>query len=285
MSKNPLLLTLMMIVLFAGTLMGAYLLGQNKGGSSSSTASLNKNEKRLRAKPGTEKSNARALTTSRKSNETGRTDEDVKIWGSLEKEEASQPKKVSPTLDQAEAAMENLSTEDSIQKISSIILTQEKSGAVAIHYAMLGYLYGISDSSLGELSIAAFEQSMELAESSFQRIEITFYRTKTLIHQGKPKEALDLIEDLNIASIPRESHYFQLGILAGIALEKLGENEKAQMTYKEIMETIKIHQLNDDPVVDNIYRMAGYKLAQLYRKTGQESSAIALARQMNGDRR
>ena len=282
MLKNPIILTLLLIVFFSGALAGAYLLGQNKGGgSSSSTSSLNKNEKRLRAKAGTERKNARALTTSRKSSETERTDEKAEIWGSLEKGKPEQPKKVSLILSQAETAMKNLPTDESIQKISSIILAQENNNLVAIPYAMLGYLYIISDPQLRELSVETFRKSLELGETDFQRVEIFFYYAKALIHQEKYQETLDLIGNLSITAIPKNPHYFELGILAAIAMERLGEDEKAQMTYKELMETIQIHHLNDYPDIDNVFRMAAYKLAKLYRKNGLDNSALALARQIS----
>jgi hypothetical protein len=285
MSKNPIFLTVLLVGLFAVTLTGAYLLGQSKGSSKSSTSSLNQNEKRLRAKTGTERKNAKALTTSRKSNETDRTDEKADVWGSLEKDQGSKSKKESLTLKKAKTALEGLPTSEAIQKISTIILATEDPEALVVPYAMLGYLYGISDSELLELSVEAFERAQELATSNFQQVEITFYQAKALSHQEKYQDVILLIGDLSLESVPENSHYFELGILAGVALEKLGEDEKAQMAYKEIMDTIKIHELNEDSDLDNIYRMAGFKLAKLYRKNGQDNSALALARQLNGDRR
>jgi len=283
MLKNPIILSILVLFSFVITLGGAYLLGQKKGSATSSQASLSENQKRLRAKPGTERENARAITTSRKSNETDRTDEKADTWGSMDKEKNSEPETPSPSQTEAKEALENLPIEHSIQKISAIILNEEADDEVAVPYAMLGYLYSVSESDFQELSAQAFENATELAKTDSQRVDVVFYHTKALLHQEKQREALALIGDLELRSIPQNTHYFELTILAATALEDLKEVDKAITTYVQLMDTIKTHKLNEDPEVDNVYRMAAYKLSMLYRKNGQDTSALALARQMDYD--
>jgi tetratricopeptide (TPR) repeat protein len=274
MSKHPMVIIISVVMGFVVMCGLAFWLGQQQEKRSSSGVSIP--VKRFRAKEGTERKNARALTSSIPSPETDRSREPVEVWGSLDKpDDATSPSREDASV---RSALEASSPAAGIQELLERLAFADEEDVTSIERAALAYLYTRLDPPDTERAEALFAQAWNTGNTRESQVEVIYFVSKAALEQGQYREVFSALQRLGTEQLPASGYALELGIMAGIAYEGLGDTDAARTAYTHTMEQAKGIGLDANHQVRNAYRMAGLRLGMLHRSAGETRQAATLGK-------
>lgn len=279
LKDNPAILIGGLVFVFVVLFAGAYFVGQRQE-VDHAEAKL-RPVKKFRAKAGTERENAQALTSSQRSAEESKGSGSQKIWGSLER--ADKKKVLTRTERSVKEAMESDTPEEGIRSLLNRLNAIEGNEQKSMVYAALGVMYRALDPPMLDEAEKALDLAWRYAETTSEKTEAVYFQAAHDMSQGDYQGILEAIERIDGESLPSSSHSLELGVMMGIAYEQLGHFEDAKASYQGIMEQARLVGLDRNDDVANVYRQAGMNLAMILRKEGNEREAQTLARQVRAD--
>lgn len=273
MNEHPGLVLLGMLVFIVGMFgIAFYLSGQDgvesRGGVSS------KPVKKFRAKEGTERENARALISSQPSVKEETSKKDIDVWGSLDHSDSSS----TSTESTVRGALAEGRTEDGIRSLLDRLEESEAGDDQSLVYTGLAVLYGMMDPPMTEALEQALALAWEHAVTPLELLEVAYAQATYDLSRGADEDVLATIGRLE--DVPPSAHGFELGVMAGIAYERLGRADEARAAYEGVVAEAEALGLADHPSVVGVYRQASLNLAVVLRRQGEESDARALARRV-----
>lgn len=288
MEKRPLVILIAMIFGFTAAMVLAARYGggtaSNSGESGQSTAT-----KKLRAKPGTERKNARAIVSSTAAKQSpssgngGHTrSEPLEVWGRPKLSEPS----TSPKTEAERIAGEALNAASPEEGVEQILERLSEPGAeespdVSRLYATLGTLYARREPLDLEAMRHAFERAVSAAATPGETEEAVYRQAKAMMQLGQDDLALRALTGAPPGDGPVTARGLELGVMRGMAFEKAGDTEKALAAYEETMESAVKGGENSSEAIASVFRQAGLRLARLHRRLGQTQEANQVARHMN----
>lgn len=293
--KRPVILILLLVLSFTAAVgLAAWVQGQRPSGSSGSTQ--RKAAKKLRARPGTQRENARALLGSTPSlpsgasageagkNRSARRDP-IEVWGYIAKpKDDGTPRSAEDRL--ADEALVAPTAEEGIAKILDYLEASETGGESSQLFTTLGTLYAGQEPVDLEKMQRAFNMAASMARNPGERVEAHYQQAKMLLRLGFTELALEALEQTpteeGAAVEPGRpaARIVELGVMLGIAQEIAGDLEKARAAYEQAMEDAVALGDSAEPQIVNVYRQAGLRLARLHRRQGRENEAARVARHM-----
>jgi len=235
--------------------------------------------KRFRAKPGTERKNARALTSSIPSPEKNRSTKPVKEWGSLDKPEEG-PKQSAEEKVLREIMM-SASPEEAIQQLLERMAFTDEGDVSPTEQAILAYMYSRLDPPDMERADELFSTAWESDTSKQSQVEVVYFISKAALEQGRYEDVFTNLNRLGTGGLPASGYALELGIMAGIAYEGLGDKDGARKAYEHAMNQARTIGLDTNYQVGNAYRAAGLRLGMLHRSAGDDRQAPALGKRVN----
>lgn len=291
---KPYMVVVGVVGIFLLALAGAALLSGGVGGSSSSSTSTTP-VKKFRAKPGTQRENARAIISDAPSipsdnqspgDSSTTPQKPIEVWGRFDSpDEEAIPRMASeeltprtPSEDAAWSALEHPSTEEAIESLTGQLEVLDDSQAASDLYSALGTLYARQGRfETGEVE-AAFAQALKAAVSDAQRIGVEYEEAKALMQHGEAARALETIRKLEGKDLPDARMRAELSVMEGMALEKSGDVEGAIASYESLLDEGLGADGEKDRGILGIYRQAALRLTRIYRKLGREEDAEKVAR-------
>lgn len=229
------------------------------GGPSNNTSKSGVRQpvKKFRAKPGTQRENARALISSTPSipsdlvRDGGGSEKPIEVWGHLgdPNEEAAK----------SDPGLSDLAVSKLLQNTLS---ANQETGDVHIL----------------EVSPANFKRALMVATAQ-QRSELIYLRAKALLASGEETlalEALQLQDERSETTSPREA---ELAIMEGVLLESSGDSKGALSAYRKSFDSVKAALSQTTGSSADIARQAALRLSRLYRKLGNDTAAQDVSRE------
>ena len=273
--KQQTYLVAAMVFVFAITIGGAYWYGKLDHSASASSAPV----KKFRAKPGTERENARALLSSAPSAPEETTSKPIKIWGSLERDEPLRKK-------EREAVKILIDFDDPEAAVAQILARLENPeedaspSSMAYLYAALAAQYLQLEPLDAAHAEEVYEQALALVGDSGAHIYVVHLYADALL-QAEEFERLSEVTALDgYAFYPPSASLLELGVFRGVALEHLGRSDEALIVYLQVVDVAIVSDGDLSEEASNIFRQASLRLARIYRAQGRTGEAKAVARRV-----
>lgn len=274
MSENP-------IWIIVGTFMalmvmfGAAFYFEQRQTETSTSPAAQKPVKKFRAKPGTERENARALVSSQPSVSEEKTKEDIDVWGSLEKDEAS-PKTTTESV--VSAAFSSGSPEEGARLLLEELRTPGEIKQPGLIYASLAAMYWSMDPPMTEEAEKALALAWSTATTPMGKLEATYAQASYDLSKGDIESMMKTLDRLSDLDVPLTSHTLELGVMLGIGYESLGMMDEARIAYESVMKDAEDVDITKHRAAADVYRQAGLRLAAWHRTQGdpREAKTVAL---------
>lgn len=268
------------------TVLAAYF-----GGGLTNPAAIDKGQ-RFKAKPGTTRKNAIALTSSsRKETEdpqaaiarkAGEMEDDSPLnVKSLSSSESKDPKRSGPAHDRAQQALNGVSPEAGIRSLTSALaMPHDPQQAAYIHEAM-GQLYVQLDPPDYEKSAAAFAEARALTTDLEMEQSVLLKSVQVLMQGGKNDAARAALEEGFDGQNLSSETQFRLQVLRGQLEERAGRGEAAEDLYYSVLDgTLALPDTLEKDVAIALARGAALHLTRLYRDYDRDQAAEALAKDL-----
>lgn len=278
MEKRPGIVLIVILSMFVIGLVFASFLGDEPGTAASSG-------KRFRAKPGTMRQGARALvskTAPRNEKKVKRTGKGKTMDGWAAPENLVKQKKAAAESGHAvtTSALSAPSSETGIQMISEALTETTSPSEQSQLYSSLSLLYAQEDEKNLEGIRQALNKAFQLAQTEEDRHEAYLAEVQILLNMGHDSAAQKRLEKtFEEAGQPTEPG-LHMGVMLAKIYEEAGEREKAEARYRHVMDQWMQSGKRFSDQAANIYRQACLRLARLYRKSGKETEAKAVAQEM-----
>lgn len=234
--------------------------------------------KKFRAKAGTERENAAALTSSQREVEEEKGEGTMDVLGSLERPDEDRPK--TRTEQSISEAMNASTPEQGIRTLLDRLKDAGEHEQQSLIYTALATLYRALDPPMNDEAERALQYAWEHAASPGEKAEVVYAEASYDLANGDFEGVLEGIGRIDDEDLPPSEHSLELGVIMGVAYEQLGMIEDAKVAYETIMEQAQSVGLNEHESVANVYRQAGLNLAMLYRREGEETKAQRLGREV-----
>ena len=234
--------------------------------------------KQLVAKEGTERANAKALTSSQAKLDSPDSEsiDKEKIWGDLEN-----PKK-KRILTRTEQAIQKASEADTPEEAIRILLKrlEEMDGnqQKSLLFSSLSTYYPSLDPPMHDEAEKAHELAWRYTQTKDEEVLAAFHQADYHMAMQNYPQVIKDIDRLGTDTLPITQQALEISMMLGIAHEQLGATEEAKASYKHLMKEARNMGLQKHKTIANIYRQAGMKLALLYQHEGNTKEAHALAR-------
>lgn len=241
--------------------------------------------KKFRAKPGTQRENARAIISSTPSipaaDQSSELQEPAEVWGRLDSPN-NLPAPRSPAQAAAQSALENPSTEAAVKQVVEALEATDDAQAVSELYSALGTLYAWQGRFESGQVQDVFAQALDAAGSEVERIRVEFSEAKAFMQHGDEEYTLEAIRELKAKDLTDTRMRAELGVMEGMTLERTGDLKKAISSYEGVLDGGLSAGGHDDDKILNVFRQAGLRLARLYRSVGREEDAKIVAQRVRG---
>ncbi len=255
----------------------AYLTG---GGAQIAT------EQRFKAKPGTTRDNAVALSSrKRKRTQNKKSTEESQA---ARKGKPVRVRSLSETPEEApltehqrdiREAMNSLSPEDGLDKLQGMLDGRRGAEEESEIYAAMAALYQQLDPPRSTNAREAFERAMASARSTALRRDIALREASFLIGQGETAAAQQRITGILEEGGAPTPVQVKLEVLSGQLDEQAERKTEAEKAYRSAIEHT-LEMAKDAPLDDegtDALRLACLRLSQLYQATGREKEAADIA--------
>lgn len=241
--------------------------------------------KKFRAKPGTERENARALvsaipsapSSNNPSSNPRETNKDREVWGRLDNpadtRRADAPSEWSA--DVADTAVFPTHAQQ-IRAYADGLAANNQTARIHPDYTVVTPNVGTE----AEAAARAYQRALALATTRDQRLEATYLYANTLVQRGDPAAALDIIQQQTRSEDPASPRDYQLRALESVCLQQTGDTKQAVNVLLAIINNIEDQPNN--PELRPIYRQAALRLTRLYESAGDQGAARRLRRRVEG---
>lgn len=268
-------------------LFGLMVLAAQFGGPSQTSGSgLRQPVKKFRAKPGTQRKNARALVSDTPSipsdSPGGGSDKPIDVWGRLGGSGDSGGAQGStnddaPGSDVVRDALSGGDDEATVQQLESYLVGAHPPEEDAALYSALAAIHA----SAGAQDLDASTENFELALAAVapeQRSEVIYQQAKTLLDAGEEALALEAIQhqDDRESMSPRHA---ELAMMEGILLESKGDSKGALTAYQKAFDSAKMGLSDGREASVDVARHAALRLSRLYRKLGDDHAAKEVSKE------
>lgn len=261
------------------------------GGGTSGTKGSPQAVKKLRAKPGTMRENARAIVSSvpsKKSESPGGggaggsggagRDKPLEIWGRLDSPSSGPPEERSEAARVADEALGAASAEEGIERVLASLTGVEGVAEASRLYGALGSLYARQDPVDVALAQQAFGRAVASARTTEEREEAVCRQVKALIRLGRNGPALDALAGWAVGEGVLTARRLEMGVMLGILYEEAGDSQKALQAYEDTMDWAIGTEERANAEIANVFRQAGLRLARLYRRLELPREAARVSR-------
>lgn len=279
MDKNPYMLLVLIVGAFAFALGGAFYFGERDGTTRSTASTPSAPIKKFRAKPGTERKNARALTSSVPSVKEETTDRPIEVWGSLDKSPPEPPRTKSQRI--VDAALESADPKHAIAMISEQLAKEGEGGEGARLHAALGLVLSQIEPVDAVAVERAFSDAYRLVETDENRYSVVTQHAKSYLRLGDYDRALAIVDDVDFERAQPSQSFLELAVLKGVTLERLGNAEEAEAAFRWTMRMAESG--GDVHKFEGVYRQAGLLLVRLCRAQGRARDATRIVRKINDE--
>jgi tetratricopeptide (TPR) repeat protein len=147
-------------------------------------------------------------------------------------------------------------------------------------YLALEELYRQADPPNIAQAEEALERAAALAESESQQHAVALARARRLHEAGDPEGALGVLDTALSDATQVTAAALQMRVLQGELYEDLGDDDSAMGAYQSAVDEkgYVVRDLGAD--AEPAYRLACLRLARMYRSKGQENEAKAVARKL-----
>lgn len=253
--------------------------------------------KKFRAKPGTQRENARALVSDIPSEDSGdsgasagteggaRSDDPVEVWGRLAPKEpgaedgrggiprADLSGGVSHAIDLASHAADPAAGLRGLR--ASLEQAPSPDEAAALHLTAAQLLNRMGGEHVAERD-AAFDAAIAAAESmEVKAVAVTQFANTYLI-EGDGAKALDIAVSIDLEDAEFDPGIARLGVLTGIAMERQEMPEAAEEHFLWVLDEIEAQGRRSKSGYEKTYRQAALLLSRLYRSTDRAGEAARL---------
>lgn len=230
--------------------------------------------KKFRAKPGTQRENARALYSSREeAPENPQTPsyrgESAKAWGTFDApppprslDENLQDSSPEEALELAEAALED-----------DTISSAERHAAMA--YA-LSRQYPVDMEAIE----TKFKEARALVSDEDERQAVLYFLCKARLELGDYAGLTKALSEAPPEWLRPGPRSLEIGIMRAYAVEHANDTAAAQAAYLWVLEAAQVWEALQDPRSEGVYRQAGRRLARLYRREGDVERAVSTTERM-----
>lgn len=232
--------------------------------------------KKFRAKEGTERENAQALTSSQRGEKEEMGEGTMEVMGSLERPDEREPK--TRTEQAIEEALDAETPEAGIRTLLERLQSAGEHEQKALIYAGLAALYRALDPPMHEEAERALDYAWRHAETPSEKSEVAYSQASYDLARGDFEGVLETMTRVEDVELPASDQSLELGVMMGVAYEQLGMVADAEAAYEATMAQAQQVGLGRHESVADVYRQAGMNLAMLYRRSGDESKAQKLAR-------
>lgn len=264
-----------LFVVFSATIGAAYWYSGVEQSAKASSAPV----KKFRAKPGTERENARALLNSAPSAPEETTARPIKVWGSLERDDGPKKKE----LKVVEAVLDLDDAEAGIEQLRNLLEGRDEelsASSLSYVHAALASLYLQTeppDTARGE---EAYERALEEAADVAAYISVVHTYADGLLEVGRFARLAEVTELDGFEVYPLSAALLEIGVFRGVALEQLGRPEDAQSAYEQVISVAIGSDGDMSKGASNVFRQASLRLARIYRVQGRSGEAKAVARRV-----
>lgn len=279
LSESPVFVVGSIVIVFILMLAGAYFMGQRQAGQQAEAKLIP--IKKFRAKEGTERENAQALTSSQRSKPEEMGEGTLEVLGSLEPEDHTRV--LTPTEQTVKDAMESGTPEEAIRTLIDRLTTMEGNRQKSKIYGTLAALYRALDPPMLEEAERALFLAWDFAESPSEKAEATYFEAAHHMALGDYEQVLQTVGRLENEQPPVSTYTLEIGVMTGVAYEKVGNVDAAKQSYTLLMDDARTYGLDKTAEVTNVYRMAGMNLGMILRAEGNEDDAQVLARRVQAD--
>ena len=276
---NPAVVIVGLVLILIVLLAGASFVGQRE---EVGRAEANRQPaKKFRAKSGTERKNARALTSSQRSAPEEKGEGKQRVWGSLE---SMDKKKVLTRTEQSvKKELDSDTPEEGIRTLLKRLNDMDGNQQTSTVYSALASMYRELDPPMLDEAEKALALAWEHAQTIEEKTEAVYVRVVHDLSQGDFEGMLEAIGRLEGEELPVSGQSLELGVMMGVAYEQLGFTEDAKTSYRNIMEQAKGLGLNEHEDIADMYRRAGLNLSLILRGEGNEQEAQLLSRRVRSD--
>ena len=264
-----------LLIVFAATIGVAYWYSGLEQSATASSAPV----KKLRAKPGTERKNARAMLSSVPSAPEETTARPIELWGSLERDDGSKKRE----LKVVEAVMDLEDPQAGIGQLQTLLEDRsEELSASSLSYvhAALASLYVQMDPPDTVRAEEAYERALAEVADVAAYISVVHIYADGLLEVGRYVRLAEVTELDGFEVYPLSAALLEIGVFRGVALEQLGRPEDAQRAYEQVIAVAIGSGGEMSESASNIFRQAGLRLARILRLQGRTGEAKAVARRV-----
>ena len=179
-----------------------------------------------------------------------------------------------------QSALNSLDVNVGITKLERFLDTLENLEEASALYCALGALYAESEPAESTRAEGAYRTAKDLAGDAEARYDATFALAGLLRAKEDYNAALTEIAVAMVHSDVLTPRRLRLTVLQGRLHEDTGADDDAETAYDRAMEeSLAASTLHGDTALA-VYRQACLALAKLYRRTGRDAEARAVARTM-----
>jgi tetratricopeptide (TPR) repeat protein len=233
--------------------------------------------KRFTAKPGTDRENAVALSSSKRPAQAPTGPPSNSGEPPIPVKSLSPPEeKLTPEEELIREALNGLDTQAGIEKIDAqLALPQSPEDAAQLHSAraQLALEMRPPDYVAAE---AHFARALELAATGGLRYAILAREAEMWLMRDEPGAASEKLGAALEVPAALSVERMRLRALLAQALEKVGRVEAAEEEFGRLLAEALSYSDESTPEIDDLMRLAGLRLARIYRDAEREDDAAAL---------
>lgn len=239
----------------------------------------------FRAKPGTQRDNARALISDREHVEgkEGTGTAPVEVWGRLGDDGGDQSERSSEeALKLAEEVIADLDTKAGLAVLQ---VELERTASPSALYTAMGTLYSRSDDYSDQHVEDAFALALSTAGSAQERLNVIYRHAKVYLEHGRTQLLLEMLERTKPEAAEFGVRSAEIEIMRANALWAAGDIPASLRTLESLLSRSESEELLDDSAFEGVYRQAATRLIRLYRETGNDDKAESLSRSIRSQLR
>ena len=247
--------------------------------ASSTPIPADKPLKKLRAKPGAERENARALLSFREEAPDDRTpstrETPPPVWGSLES--GASPGEA-PSRDNRLA---HATPEEALQIVLAMSEeADDEATSRTERSAALGFVLARQVERNEEAVERAFRKAKRSIVGDDDLQAFLYFRCKAWLITRNYQAIHDELAKHSSEWLQPGARSLEIGMMRAFAEEHLEQEADAEVAYRWVMEAAHSWQCLDEPRCEGIYRQAARRLSRLYRKQGLNQEAVATTERM-----
>lgn len=252
-----------------------YFGGSQRGPIAGSTAT-----ETFRARPGTQRDNARALISSREhASKDGTRTDPVEVWGRFD--DGQRPDSggddSEESLRLAEEVTDDLSPEDGLAVLN---VELQRTNAPSALYTAMGTLYARQKPYDEQRVEDAFALALSTAKTSEERLNVIYRHARVHLERGRADAVLELLNRTRPEGIAFDARAAEIEIIRANAQWEAGDAPGSIATLEALLNRSEIDAFFGDAEFRSVYRQAAARLIRIYKESGEPDKAEAAGRKL-----